>query len=76
MRTYVFRMVVEPDEDRWYAYCPALEGEGGATWGHSREEAVKNIKEVVEMIIEELVEDGELVPEAPEEEVQINKNEK
>ena len=23
--TYTFRVVVEPDEDRWRAYCPALE---------------------------------------------------
>lgn len=32
MKTYVFRVVVEPDEDRWHAYCPALEDKGGATW--------------------------------------------
>lgn len=44
---------------------------GGATWGYTREEALKNIREVVEMIIEELIEDGEHIPEAPEKEVQI-----
>jgi len=26
MKTYTFRVVVEPDEDRWFACCPALEG--------------------------------------------------
>ena len=31
MKTYVFRVVVEPDEDRWIAYCPILEDKGGAT---------------------------------------------
>ena len=70
-RTYLFRVVVEPDEDRWHAYCPALEDIGGATWGHTREEALKNIREVVELMIEELIEDGEHIPEALENEVQI-----
>ena len=70
-RTYLFRVVVEPDEDRWHAYCPVLEDKGGATWGYTREEALKNIREVVEMIMEELIEDGEPIPEASEKEVQI-----
>jgi len=72
MKTYVFRVVVEPDEDRWFAYCPVLEDKGGATWGYTRAEALKNIKEVVEMIIESLIEHGELVPEKPEAEVKIS----
>ncbi len=63
MRTYVLKVVVEPDEDRWHAYCPALEDKGGATWGYTKEEALKNIREVVEMIIEELIEDREPIPE-------------
>jgi len=33
MKTYIFKVVVEPDEDRWHAYCPVLEDKGGATWG-------------------------------------------
>lgn len=24
MTTYIFKVVVEPDEDKWSAYCPAL----------------------------------------------------
>jgi hypothetical protein len=28
MKTYLFRLVVEPDEDRWVAYCPVLEEKG------------------------------------------------
>ena len=54
-RTYPFRVVVEPDEDRW----------------HTREEALKNMREVVGMIVEELIEDGEYIPEALEKEVRI-----
>ena len=71
MKTYVFRVVVEPDEDRWQAYCPALEKYGAATWGYTQEEALKNIKEVVEMVIGELVEDKEPIPDEPKEEVSI-----
>ena len=70
-RTYLFRVVVEPDEDRWHAYCPALEDIGGATWGNTREEALKNIRDVVEMIIEEFIEDGEHIPEALKNKVRI-----
>ena len=57
-KTYIFRVVVEPDEDRWHAYCPALEVYAAATWGYTRAEALKHIQELVEMIVEELVEDG------------------
>jgi len=39
--------------------------------GYTKEEALKNIREVVEMIVEELIEDGEPIPETPENEVQI-----
>jgi len=60
--TYTFKIVVEHDEDRWRAYCPALETQGAATWGHTREEALRHIREVLEMIVAELVEEGEPVP--------------
>jgi predicted RNase H-like HicB family nuclease len=39
MKSYLFRVVVEPDEDRWHAYCPALDKYGAATWGYTKEEA-------------------------------------
>ena len=65
-RTYIFKVEVEPDEDRWFAYCPALEGNGAATWGYTREEALKNIREVVEMTIESMIEHGEPIPEEPD----------
>jgi predicted RNase H-like HicB family nuclease len=55
----------------WRAYCPVLEDIGGAAWSDTKEEALKNIREVVELIRKELIEDGEPVPEASEKEVQI-----
>jgi len=66
MKTYIFRVVVEPDEDQWHAYCPILENRGAATWGYTQEEALKNIREVMEMVVESMVEHGEPIPEEPE----------
>ena len=65
MKTYEFRVVVKPDEDRWVAFCPALEKYAATTWGYSREEALKNIREVVELVLKELIEDREPIPEGP-----------
>lgn len=44
MSTYTFKIVVEPDEERWRAYSPALEALGAAAWGYTREEALQNIR--------------------------------
>ena len=71
MKTYTFKVVVEPDDEHWHAYCPALERYGGSTWGTTREEALKHIHEVVQMIVEELNEDGVAIPEGPKEEVEV-----
>jgi len=45
VKTYLFRVVIEPDDGKWRAYCPALEEKGAATWGNTFEEALKNIQE-------------------------------
>ena len=39
--------------------------------GHTEEEAYKHIQEVVEMIVEELKEDGIAIPESPKDEIEI-----
>ena len=62
MKTYTFKVVVEPDEDRFHAYCPVLQQQGAATWGHTEEEALKHIHEVVRIVVEELLKDGESIP--------------
>ena len=76
MKTYTFKVVVEPDEDAqgnpaWHAYCPALSRVGGATSGRTREEALKNINEVVRMIVEEFIEEGTPLPEGPSGDVEV-----
>ena len=61
MTSYVFKVVVEPDEDRWHAYCPALVDRGAATWGATREEALANIEDVVKMVVASMIEHGEAI---------------
>jgi predicted RNase H-like HicB family nuclease len=60
---YIFRISVEPDEDRYCAEVPALPG--CHSWGYSYEEAVKNIKQAVELWIEVKREAGEPIPLEP-----------
>ena len=62
MKSYLLRVVVEPDEDVWRAYVPALEDKGAATWGPTRDEALRNIQEVTQLVVEELLEDGQPLP--------------
>jgi len=42
-----------------------LEDRGAATWGYTREEALKNIEEVLQMTLESMIETGEPIPEEP-----------
>ena len=62
MKSYIFPVVLEQDEDVWRAYVPELESKGAATWGNTKEEALKNIQEVAQMVIEEMLEDGDPIP--------------
>ena len=62
VKSYVFSVVLEPDEDAWRAYVPELESRGAASWGKTKEETLRNIQEVVQMVIEQLLEDAEPLP--------------
>lgn len=66
MKTYQFRVVIEPDEDGWFAFCPTLETKGAATGGDTREEALKNIQEALEMVLETLIELNMPIPDNEE----------
>jgi len=79
MKTYIFRIVLEedrwPDEPEsaavWRAHIPILEAEGASTWGQTKEEALRNIHEVLEMILEEFMEEGRPIPTGPESEIKV-----
>jgi predicted RNase H-like HicB family nuclease len=62
MKTYLFRIELEPDEEGWRAFCPPLEGTGASTWGKTPTEALKNIQEVLSMIVEESIEGAQPIP--------------
>lgn len=66
MKTYQFRVVIEPDEDGWFVCCPLLERYGAATGGDTREEALKNIREALEMVLETLIELNMPIPDNEE----------
>jgi predicted RNase H-like HicB family nuclease len=59
LKSYVFRVVLEPDQDTWRAFIPELEARGASTWGNTKEEALRNIREVAQMVIEALLENNE-----------------
>lgn len=64
MNTYKFTVVIEPDEEGFHAYVPALPG--CHSCGATIDEAHSNIVEAMELHIESLGEDGEPVPTEPE----------
>lgn len=65
MDLLAFKVVIEPDEDLWQSYYPAWEHLGAATFGNTPEAAAANIKEVLEMIVEEIEEGGIVWPITP-----------
>ena len=63
MKTYVFHVELELDEEGWRAFYPPLEEQGASTWGESRDAALQHIQEVLTMIVEERIEANEPVKE-------------
>ena len=63
--TYVFKVVLEPDqyesgEEAWMAYCPVLPGT--TTFGKTKDDALRNVRDVVQMALETMIEDGDPIP--------------
>ncbi len=48
---FVFSVVIEKDNDGYFAYCPALQG--CYTQGDSYEETIENIKDAIRLHIED-----------------------
>jgi predicted RNase H-like HicB family nuclease len=68
MRSYVFKVTVTEDVmengmQAFHADCPALKG--CHTWGYSYEEALANIREAIELYVEDLIASGGAVPHDP-----------
>jgi predicted RNase H-like HicB family nuclease len=60
MTVYQFIVVIEPDEEAFHAYVPALPG--CHTFGATIDEARANIAEAIELHIESMLQDGESIP--------------
>jgi len=80
MKTYAFKVVLEkdkwpdePDEKAvWRAYIPALEHKGAASWGYTEKEALENLKNAVDLLVEYLLEVGEAIPSEPRSQIQVS----
>lgn len=57
MSIYKFSVVVEKDKEGYFAYCPELQG--CYTQGNSYEETLKNIKDAIQLHVEDRIDAGE-----------------
>jgi antitoxin HicB len=60
MTTYNYTVVIEPDDQGFHAYVPALPG--CHTFGDSIDEAREHILEAMELHLQSMLEDGESIP--------------
>ena len=65
MKTYTFRVIIEPDENNTYhGFVPSLPG--CHTWGESIEETKENLKNAIKCHVQGLLLDDEPIPEQGE----------
>lgn len=60
MKHYQFPIIIEQDADGYYAACPTLQG--CYTQGETYEEVVKNIKDVIRLVLEDREHEQEEIP--------------
>jgi predicted RNase H-like HicB family nuclease len=61
VKTYLFRVELQQEQDeRWSVWIPALAGL--ASWGHTKEEALRNIQDAAEAYVEDMIEAGDPIP--------------
>ena len=60
-KTYFFQVEIAQEEDgRWSAWVESLPG--CATWGYTKQEALRNIRDAVEAYIRDMQKAGEDIP--------------
>lgn len=62
MAHYRFTVVIERDEEGYFAFCPELQG--CYTQGETYEEALRNIKDAIRLHVKDRLESGEEIPQA------------
>jgi predicted RNase H-like HicB family nuclease len=61
VKTYVFRVALQEEGDgRWSVWVRGMPGL--TSWGHTKEEALRNIQDAAEAYVEDMIEAGESVP--------------
>ena len=60
MAVYKVSVIIEKDEDGYYAFCPELQG--CYTQGENYEDVLDNIKDAIKLHIEDRLEEGEEIP--------------
>lgn len=60
MKNYRFSVIIEKDEDGYVASCNELQG--CYTQGETYEEVIENIKDAIQLHIEDRIEAGEEIP--------------
>jgi predicted RNase H-like HicB family nuclease len=60
MKTYTYRIIIEPDGDEFHGYVPALKG--CHTFGATIPEVQANLKDAILVYMESLREDGLEIP--------------
>ncbi len=58
MKSFRFSVVIEKDEDGYFAFCPELQG--CYTQGETYEETLQNIKDAMKLHIEDRLDSGEI----------------
>ena len=60
MALYRFPVVIERDEEGYFAFCPELQG--CYTRGETYEEVLRNIRDAIRLHVEDRLESGEEIP--------------
>jgi len=62
MKKMTLPIVVEKDENGYFVSCPTLQG--CYTQADTYEEALKNIEDAIRLCLEDMIENGEEIPES------------
>lgn len=62
MNNYRFSVIIEKDEDGYFASCNELQG--CYTQGETYEEVLENIKDAISIHVEDRIESGEEIPQS------------
>ena len=60
MKKYRFSVVIEKDNDGYFAFCPELQG--CYTQGETYEEVLEHIKDAIRLHLEDRLDAGEEIP--------------